>query len=117
MRINTSNQSAGFLEEHPTLVLDTRHFKVEFTDRLLASFDDLDGMMDGLLVNSENWQALNLAKETYNKAVKTVYIDPPYNSPSSEIIYKNGYKYSTFLSLMGTESPLASLSWKTKQFT
>ena len=99
--INTSNRSAGFLEEHPTLVLDTRHFKVEFTDRLLASFDDLDGMMDGLLVNSENWQALNLAKETYNKAVKTVYIDPPYNSPSSEIIYKNGYKYSTFLSLIG----------------
>ena len=41
-------------------MLDTRHFHADFTDRLLASFDDLDGMTDGLLIHSENWQALRL---------------------------------------------------------
>ena len=47
------------------LVLDTGHFDAGFNDRLLASFDDLDGMIDGLLVHSENWQALNLFGEKY----------------------------------------------------
>ncbi len=55
------------LKAHPSLPLDTRHFPPDFTDRLLASFDpstgsgqSLDEMTDGLLVHSENWQALNL---------------------------------------------------------
>jgi adenine-specific DNA-methyltransferase len=79
-----------FLKAHPTLVLDTRHFpsdpsagsRQSFTDRLLASFDNLDEMTDGLLVHSENWQALNLLQEKYRERVKCVHIDPPYNTGS-----------------------------------
>ena len=50
----------AFLKAHPTLVLDTKHFDQDFVDRLLASFEDLDKMTDGLLIHSENFQALNL---------------------------------------------------------
>lgn len=89
-----------FLKAHPTLMVDTRHFPPDFTDRLLASFDDLDGVTDGLLVHSENWQALNLLQEKYRGQVKCIYIDPPYNSPVSEILYKNDYRDSTWLTLM-----------------
>nr|WP_197719322.1 site-specific DNA-methyltransferase [Cardiobacterium hominis] len=32
--------------------------------------------------------------------MKCIYIDPPYNSPSSEILYKNSFKHSSWLSLM-----------------
>jgi len=32
--------------------------------------------------------------------VQTIYIDPPFNSPSTEIIYKNNYKHSSWLSLL-----------------
>src|SRR5690606_5042659 len=53
-----------------------------------------------LLVHSENWQALNLLQEKYRKRVKCVYIDPPFNSPSTEILYKNDYPHSTWLTLM-----------------
>ena len=90
----------AFLKAHPSLPLDTRHFSPDFTDRLLASFDDLDEMTDGLLVHSENWQALNLLQEKYWERVKCVYIDPPYNAQSSEILYKNDYKHSSWLTLM-----------------
>jgi adenine-specific DNA-methyltransferase len=90
----------AFLKAHPTLVLDTRHFSLDFTDRLLASFDDLDEMTDGLLVHSENWQALNLLQEKYRERVKCIYIDPPYNTAASEILYKNDYKHSSWLSLI-----------------
>ena len=88
------------LQTHPTLMIDTKHFDPEFTDGLLAIFDNLDGMTDGLLVHSENWQALNLLTETYSEDVKCIYIDPPYNTDASAILYKNGYKDSSWLSLM-----------------
>jgi adenine-specific DNA-methyltransferase len=90
----------AFLKAHPSLPLDTRHFSPDFTDRLLASFENLDEVTDGLLVHSENWQALNLLQEKYWERVKCVYIDPPYNAQSSEILYKNDYKHSSWLTLM-----------------
>ena len=98
--IDGSDRSAAFLQTHPTLMVDTAHFDAGFTDRLLASFDDLDGMTDGLLIHGENWQALHLIKAKYSKAVECLYIDPPYNTGDSEILYKNGYLRSSWLSLI-----------------
>jgi len=89
-----------FLESHPTLVLDTKHFDQVFKDRLLASFDDLDEMTDGLLINGDNFQMLNLLLEKYHKKIKCTYIDPPYNTNASEIIYKNDFKHSSWITFM-----------------
>ena len=105
--IEGSDRSAAFFTAHPTLVLDTAHFDTAFIDRLLTSFDDLDEMTDGLLIHSENWQALCLMGENYKSKVKCVYIDPPYNSKTSEILYKNTYKHSTWLSLMDNRLKLS----------
>ena len=81
-------------------MVDTKHFFADFIDRLLASFDDLDGKTDGLLVHGENWQALNVLRETYRARVQCFYLDPPYNTGDSTILYKNGYLNSSWLSLM-----------------
>lgn len=97
---NKNNQRIEFLKAHPTLMLDTRHFSPEFTDRLLAGFDNLEENTDGQLVNSENWQALHLLAMKYREQVKCVYIDPPYNTDASAILYKNDYKDSSWLTLM-----------------
>ena len=98
--IDEDDRCAEFLQSHPTLMLDTQHFDTCFTDRLLATFDDLDDLTDGLLIHSENWQALNLVRATYRGSVNCVYIDPPYNAKSSEILYKNNYRDSSWLSIM-----------------
>ena len=66
----------------------------------MAHFDDLDGLIDGLLIHGENFQALNLLKEKYRESLKTIYIDPPYNTDASAILYKNNYKDSSWMSLM-----------------
>jgi len=95
-----AKKRAEFLKAHPTLVLDTRHFSPDFTDRLLASFENLDEMTDGLLVHSENWQALNLLQEKYRERVKCIYIDPPYNTGNDEFIYRDNYQHSSWLSMM-----------------
>ena len=94
-----------FLKENPFLVLDTAFFGNEFKQKLLSSIDNLDDHCDGLMINSENFQALQMLQEKYNEKASTIYIDPPYNTDASKIIYKNGYEHSTWISLM--ESRLA----------
>ena len=91
---------AAFLKAHPTLVLDTGHFDAGFVDSLLASFDDLDGLTDGLLMHSENFQALGLLTEKLRGQLACVHIDPPYNTQTSGFLYKNEYQHSSWLAMM-----------------
>ena len=95
--------TAEFLREHPTLMVDTRHFSADFTERLLEALGtggSLDEMTDGVLFHSENFQALRLMERRYQGRVDCVYIDPPYNTDASAILYKNGYKASSWMSLL-----------------
>ncbi len=89
-----------FLEQNPFLVLDTAFFSKQFKHKLVASMENVDKDCNGLLINSENFQALELLQEKYNKRIKCTYIDPPYNAKSSEILYKNTFKHASWLSLM-----------------
>ena len=99
--------SVEFLKANPYLVLDTRHFSEDFKRRLLASFDDLDEQCDGLLIHSENFQALNLLMERYRGKVECVHIDPPYNTQTSGFAYKNDYQHSSWLAMMGNRIRLS----------
>lgn len=99
--------SVDFLKANPNLVLDTCHFDTNFKDRLLACFDNLDNEIDGLLIHSENFQALNLLTKKYSKSIKSIYIDPPYNTNASAILYKNNYRDSSWMSLMADRIPVA----------
>lgn len=92
--------TVGFLKANPFLVLDTQFFSNEFKRKLLAGIDNIDEQCDGLLINSENFQALELLQEKYKEQVKCIYIDPPYNTGPSKIIYKNNFQNSSWLSLM-----------------
>ena len=96
----TEPLTVEFLKANPNLVLDTCHFASDFTDRLLAHFNDLDNQTDGILIHGENFQGLNLLKKKYRESIKTIYIDPPYNTDASAILYKNNYKDSSWMSLM-----------------
>lgn len=90
----------------PFLVLDTKFFDENFKDRLLAEFDSLESENTGLLLNSENFQAMWLIAEKFEKKIRSIYIDPPYNTPHSEIKYKNQFKHSSWLSLINNTVPL-----------
>ena len=90
----------SWLKENKNLVLDTAFFSSDFKARLIASIEDFDEQCDGLLIHSENFQALNLLQERYREQVKCIYIDPPYNTSASEIMYKNSYKHSSWLTLL-----------------
>ena len=89
----------GVTGDYKFLPLDTKHFKDLEVD-ILACLGNLDEVLDGELVHSENWQALNTLQRRYKEKVKCIYIDPPYNTSASEIVYKNSYKHSSFLCLL-----------------
>ena len=89
-----------FLKANDKLLVDTAWFGSGFCDRLLSKKFDIDGELNGELVHSENFQALNLLSQKYQRSIDAVYIDPPYNTVHSEIAYKNSYKHSSWLSLI-----------------
>lgn len=98
--------TVDFLKANNKLVLDTRFFDDSFKARLMASIENLDEQCDGLLIHSENFQALNLLHERYREQVKCIYIDPPYNTGNDGFAYKDSYKSSSWLSMIHGPIPL-----------
>lgn len=96
-----------FLQANPFLLVDTALFEEGFRHRLLSEIPALDAQCDGVLIHSENFQALNVLNGKYEQKISCVYADPPYNAKSSEILYKNSYKHSSWLSMMSDRLNLA----------
>ncbi len=69
--------SIEYLKAHPYLMVDTALFDTAFKYALLAAVDNLDESLDGLLINSDNFQALRLLDQKYARMVDCIYIDPP----------------------------------------
>lgn len=103
----TDPLTIDFLKTNPFLVLDTAFFGREFTERLVATFDNLDEATNGLLVHSENYQALNLLSQPYKGKIKCIYIDPPYNTGQDDFLYKDNYQGSSWLCMMSDRLSLA----------
>jgi len=107
-KVSYSNPlSVEFLKANLFLVLDTKFFDQEFKYKVLASIEVIDKSLNGLLLQSENFQALRFLSETYRKHMKSIYIDPPYNTDASAILYKNNYKDSSWTSLMENRLQIA----------
>lgn len=97
-----------FLEDNPFLVLDTKFFSAEFKHKLVGSMEKVDEECNGLLINSENFQALELLQEKYREMVRGMYYDPPYNTKSNEFIYKDSFRHSSWMSMMENRLALSS---------
>jgi adenine-specific DNA-methyltransferase len=97
----------AYLHNNSCLMIDTKHFIPPFTEKLLGLMRNVDECIKSLLVKSENFQSLNFLKNRFQKQVKCIYIDPPYNTDASEIIYKNNYKHSSWMSLMHNRMELS----------
>ncbi len=94
------------------LPIDTKYFKdLEF--EILSQFDDLDKALDGWLIKSENYQALNTILPKFKEKVQTIYIDPPFNT-GEDFPYIDRFQDSSWLSLM-KDRIFASLGFLNKQ--
>lgn len=84
--------------KHAHLPIDTKYFK-ELESEILEQFGDLDETLDGRLIHSENYQALNTLKDRYKEQVQCIYIDPPFNT-GEDFVFIDNYQDSTWLNIM-----------------
>lgn len=96
----TNPPSLDFLRRNQNLLIDTWHFNEDFKERLVANINRLDEQTDGVLIKGDNFHALSFMENKYSHSINVMYLDPPYNTDASEILYKNNYKHSSFLSMM-----------------
>lgn len=78
--------------------IDTKYFK-DLELEILGLFDNLDEALDGRLIRSENYQALNTLKDRYNNKIQCIYIDPPFNT-GKDFEYIDNYQNSAWLSMI-----------------
>ncbi|MBX0312230.1 MAG: site-specific DNA-methyltransferase, partial [Sulfurihydrogenibium sp.] len=94
-------------DKYKFLPIDTKYFK-DLELKILNLFDDLDNDLDGWLIKSENYQALNTLLPKFKEKVQTIYIDPPFNLESSDqFLYRTNYKDSTWATLLENRLRLA----------
>ena len=98
--LNLCDSASPLLKNDDARMVDTKFFPPRFKARLLAAIPDLDSRRDGLLVRSENFQALRLMQERFSNKLDCIHIDPPYNTNTSGFLYKNNYQHSSWASMM-----------------
>jgi len=93
------------------LPLDTAYFDEQFKWELLEKISqsvELEESLDGVLIKSENFQALNTLLSKYKGEVQTIYIDPPFNKEQdADYLYNVKYKDSTWASMLENRLRLA----------
>ena len=87
------------------LPVDTKYFK-DLEIEILGLFDDLDNSLDGWLIKSENYQALNTLLLKFKERIQTIYIDPPFNT-GQDFLYIDKFQDSSWLSLLENRLSLA----------
>lgn len=93
-------------EKYKFLPLDTKHFNKATKYKILSSFKDIESTLNGELIKSDNFQALNTLLPKYQNKVDLIYIDPPFNT-GSDFEYKDKFQDSTWLTLMENRLELA----------
>jgi adenine-specific DNA-methyltransferase len=96
----TDEKRRELLLTSPFLVIDTKHYLLGFREELVARFHDLDSRLDGILAHGDCFQVVNLIKPTYSARIKSVYIDPPYNTGDDNFIYEDNFRHSSWLSFL-----------------
>jgi len=94
-------------KKYEHLPIDTKYFK-DLELEVLSQFDDLDNSLDGWLIKSENYQALNTILPKFKEKMQTIYIDPPFNLDSSDqFLYRTNYKDANWATLLENRLKLA----------
>ncbi|HUS49179.1 MAG TPA: site-specific DNA-methyltransferase, partial [Candidatus Paceibacterota bacterium] len=101
-------------KKYKYLPIDTKYFK-DLELEILGLFDDLDNTLDGWLIKSENYQALNTILPKFKEKVQTIYIDPPFNKESdADYFYSVKYKDASWITLLENRLRLAKDSLNPK---
>ncbi|MFH7882439.1 MAG: site-specific DNA-methyltransferase, partial [Candidatus Aenigmatarchaeota archaeon] len=95
-------------KDYQFLPIDTKYFDEEIKYELLSLFENLDQELDGWLIKSENYQALNTILPKFKEKVQTIYIDPPFNKEQdADYFYSVKFKDATWATMLENRLRLA----------
>ena len=101
-----SKKSPALNSKYAHLPIDTKYFK-DLELSVIGLFVDLDNSLDGWLIKSENYQALNTILPKFKEKVQTIYIDPPFNKEQdADYFYSVKYKDSSWITILENRLPL-----------
>ncbi|MBI9051758.1 MAG: site-specific DNA-methyltransferase [Anaerolineaceae bacterium] len=80
---------------------------MDFELNIISTFNNLDKSLDGWLIHSENYQALNTILLKFFGRVRCIHIDPPYNTDTSGFLYTNAYQHSSWLTMIENRAEIA----------
>ncbi|MEA2065597.1 MAG: DNA methyltransferase [Thermotogota bacterium] len=103
-----SDSEESINPKYQYLPIDTKYFK-DLELEILGLFDDLDNELDGWLIKSENYQALNTILSKFKERVQTIYIDPPFNT-GTDFLFEDKFQDSTWLTLLANRLEIAKKS-------
>lgn len=94
-------------EKYKFLPIDTKHLSKENKFALLNAFENLETLLNGELIKSDNFQALNTLMPKYQGKIDLIYIDPPYNTGNDDFIYADKFNHASWLSMMNNRLELS----------
>jgi len=96
-----------FNSKYKNLPIDTIFFP-EIKIHIFSFFNNIDKILDGILIKSDNWHALNTIYPKYQNSIQTIYSDPPFNvGENGDYLYKVNYKDSTWITILENRLELA----------
>lgn len=89
------------------LPIDTKYFP-DLKTQIISGFDNLNELIDGWLIHSDNYQALIFLLDRFRGDIKSVYTDPPFNKEQKAAFdYRVKYKDSTWITILENRISLA----------
>jgi adenine-specific DNA-methyltransferase len=95
------------LKAAPYRMVDTALFADSFISQLFKSIANADLAVEGVVVNSDNFQAMRLLSTRLAGQIKGIYIDPPFNTGDDGFLYKDGYSHSSWAALISSRIGVA----------
>jgi adenine-specific DNA-methyltransferase len=60
------------------------------------------------VIHGDNYAALRTIEPAYRERVKCIYIDPPYNTGKDGFLYKDGYRHSTWQTMLDSRIKISN---------
>jgi adenine-specific DNA-methyltransferase len=89
------------------LPVNSTYFSSEEKILFYQNHPTIESEVGGLAIKSENWRAMNFLLPTYVEKMKMIYIDPPYNTGTDDMVYNDKFHRSNWLSFMDNRLAIA----------
>lgn len=105
--IEKKKEIKSISDKHKFLPIDTKFFP-DLKYEILSSMTNVDELLNGILIKSDNFHGLNSISKKYQSQIQTLFIDPPFNLESNgDFDYKVNYKDSAWLTILENRLSIA----------